>query len=129
MTGTVNGVQKIIGRVIYYMPDRWTKVVSNYGGGNLQNDIKIPGRQFNTMDAYVRTNYRDMEHSKTASGALDDSFGVSLRQNDDGAFNVSITDDDRPLYYEAGCSLTARRCCPIYALSRTERDRDSGTRS
>ena len=100
MTGTVNGVQKIIGRVIYYMPDRWTKVVSNYGGGNLQNDIKIPGRQFNTMDAYVRTNYRDMEHSKTASGALDDSFGVSLRQNDDGAFNVSITDDDRPLYYE-----------------------------
>lgn len=100
MTGTVNGVQKIIGRVIYYMPDRWTKVVSNYGGGNLQNDIKIPGRQFNTMDAYVRTNYRDMEHSKTASGALDDSFDVSLRQNDDGAFNVSITDDDRPLYYE-----------------------------
>lgn len=100
MTGTVNGVQKIIGRVIYYMPDRWTKVVSNYGGGNLQNDIKIPGRQFNTMDAYVRTNYRGMEHSKTASGALDDSFGVSLRQNDDGAFNVSITDDDRPLYYE-----------------------------
>lgn len=100
MTGTVNGVQKIIGRVIYYMPDRWTKVVSNYGGGNLQNDIKIPGRQFNTMDEYVRTNYRGMEHSKTASGALDDSFGVSLRQNDDGAFNVSITDDDRPLYYE-----------------------------
>lgn len=100
MTGTVNGVQKIIGRVIYYMPDRWTKVVSNYGGGNLQNDIKIPGRQFNAMDTYVRTNYRDMEHSKTVSGALDDSFDVSLRQNDDGAFNVSITDDDRPLYYE-----------------------------
>lgn len=100
MTGTVNGVQKIIGRVIYYMPDRWTKVVSNYGGGNLQNDIKIPGRQFNAMDTYVRTNYRDMEHSKTASGALDDSFDISLRQNDDGAFNVSITDDDRPLYYE-----------------------------
>lgn len=100
MTGTVNGVQKIIGRVIYYMPDRWTKVVSNYGGGNLQNDIKIPGRQFNTMDEYVRTNYRGMEHSKTASGALDDSFVISLRQNDDGAFNVSITDDDRPLYYE-----------------------------
>lgn len=100
MTGTVNGVQKIIGRVIYYMPDRWTGIVSNYGGGNLQNDIKIPGRQFNAMDTYVRTNYRDMEHSKTASGALDDSFGVSLRQNDDGAFNVSITDDDRPLYYE-----------------------------
>ncbi len=100
MTGTVNGVQKIIGRVIYYMPDRWTKVVSNYGGGNLQNDIKIPGRQFNTMDEYVRTNYRGMEHSKTASGALDDSFDISLRQNDDGAFNVSITDDDRPLYYE-----------------------------
>jgi len=100
MTGTVNGVQKIIGRVIYYMPDRWTKVVSNYGGGNLQNDIKIPGRQFNTMDEYVRTNYRGMEHSKTASGALDDSFDISLRQNDDGAFNVSITDDDRSLYYE-----------------------------
>lgn len=100
MTGTVNGVQKIIGRVIYYMPDSWTGIVSNYGGGNLQNDIKIPGRQFNTMDEYVRTNYRDMEHSKTASGALDDSFDVSLRQNDDGAFNVSITDDDRPLYYE-----------------------------
>ena len=100
MTGTVNGVQKIIGRVIYYMPDRWTKVVSNYGGANFQNDIKIPGRQFNAMDTYVRTNYRDMEHSKTASGALDDSFGVSLQQNDDGAFNVSITDDDRPLYYE-----------------------------
>ena len=100
MTGTVNGVQKIIGRVIYYMPDNWTGIVSNYGGGNLQNDIKIPGRQFNTMDEYVCTNYRDMEHSKTASGALDDSFGVSLRQNDDGAFNVSITDDDRPLYYE-----------------------------
>ena len=100
MTGTVNGVQKIIGRVIYYMPDSWTKVVSNYGGTNFQNDIKIPGRQFNAMDTYVRTNYRDMEHSKTASGALDDSFGVSLRQNDDGAFNVSITDDDRPLYYE-----------------------------
>ena len=100
MTGTVNGVQKIIGRVIYYMPDRWTGIVSNYGGGNLQNDIKIPGRQFNTMDEYVRTNYRDMEHSKTASGARDDSFDVSLGQNDDGAFNVSITDDDRPLYYE-----------------------------
>lgn len=100
MTGTVNGVQKIIGRVIYYMPDRWTGIVSNYGGGNLQNDIKIPGRQFNTMDEYVRTNYRGMEHSKTASGALDDSFDISLRQNDDGAFNVSITDDDRPLYYE-----------------------------
>lgn len=100
MTGTVNGVQKIIGRVIYYMPDSWTKVASNYGGVNFQNDIKIPGRQFNTMDTYVRTGYRDMEHSRTASGALDDSFAVSLRQNADGDFNVSITDDDRPLYYE-----------------------------
>lgn len=106
--GIIRTSGEITGRVLFVMPDSPTyRTISQTTGNNqswLRPNIYRVNGLFNQngklFDEYVRTNYRDMEHSKTASGALDDSFDVSLRQNDDGAFNVSITDDDRPLYYE-----------------------------
>ena len=106
MTETASG--RIVGRVIYDMPYSYEPYVFNHGGAKLQQAIKTRNGGASGMDAYARTSYRDFEHSRTASGALDDSFGVSLRQNSGGDFEVSITDDDRPLYYEGRVSVDGR---------------------
>ena len=106
MTETASG--KIVGRVIYDMPYSYEPYVFNHGGSTLQQAIKTRNGGASGMDAYARTAYRDFEHSRTASGALDGSFGVSLRQNSEGDFEVSITDDDRPLYYEGRVSVDGK---------------------
>lgn len=106
MTETSSG--KIVGRVIYDMPYSYEPYVFNHGGAKLQQAIKTRNGGASGMDAYARTAYRDLEHGRTAYGALDGSFGVSLRQNSGGDFEVSITDDDRPLYYEGRVSVDGR---------------------
>lgn len=106
MTETASG--RIVGRVIYDMPYSYEPYVFDHGGATLQQAIKTRNGGASGMDAYARTSYRDFEHSRTASGALDGSFGVSLRQNSEGGFEVSITDDDRPLYYEGRVSVDGR---------------------
>ena len=106
MTETASG--KIVGRVIYDMPYSYEPYVFNHGGERLQQAIKTRNGGASGMDAFVRTSYRDFEHSRTASGALDDTFSVSLRQNSGGDFEVSITDDDRPLYYEGRVSVDGK---------------------
>ena len=106
MTETSSG--KIVGRVIYDMPYSYEPYVFDHGGATLQQAIKTRNGGASGMDAFVRTSYRDFEHGRTASGALDGSFGVSLRQNSEGGFEVSITDDDRPLYYEGRVSVDGK---------------------
>ena len=106
MIETASG--KIVGRVLYDMPYSYEPYVFNHGGSRLQQAIKTRNGGASGMDAYARTAYRDFEHGRTASGALDGSFGVSLRQNSEGGFEVSITDDDRPLYYEGRVSVDGR---------------------
>lgn len=106
MTETSSG--KIVGRVIYDMPYSYEPYVFNHGGSTLQQSIKTRNGGASGMDAYARTAYRDFEHGRTDSGALDGSFDVSLRQNSEGGFEVSITDDDRPLYYEGRVSVDGR---------------------
>ena len=106
MTETASG--RIVGRVIYDMPYSYEPYVFDHGGSRLQQAIKTRNGGASGMDAYARTAYRDFEHGRTASGALDGSFGVSLRQNSGGDFEVSITDDDRPLYYEGRVSVDGR---------------------
>lgn len=106
MTETASG--KIVGRVIYDMPYSYEPYVFNHGGSTLQQAIKTRNGGASGMDAYARTAYRDFEHGRTDGGALDGSFGVSLRQNSEGGFEVSITDDDRPLYYEGRVSVDGR---------------------
>lgn len=106
MTETSSG--KIVGRVIYDMPYSYEPYVFNHGGAKLQQAVKTRNGGASGMDAYARTAYRDFEHGRTDGGALDDSFGVSLRQNSEGGFEVSITDDDRPLYYEGRVSVDGR---------------------
>ena len=106
MTETSSG--KIVGRVIYDMPYSYEPYVFNHGGSTLQQAIKTRNGGASGMDAYARTAYRDFEHGKTDTGALDSSFGVSLRQNSGGDFEVSITDDDRPLYYEGRVSVDGK---------------------
>lgn len=106
MTETSSG--KIVGRVIYDMPYSYEPYVFNHGGAKLQQAIKTRNGGASGMDAYARTAYRDFEHGRTDGGALDGSFGVSLRQNSGGDFEVSITDDDRPLYYEGRVSVDGR---------------------
>lgn len=103
MTETASG--RIVGRVIYDMPYSYEPYVFNHGGAKLQQAVKTRNGGASGMDAYARTAYREFEHGKTDTGALDDSFGVSLRQNSEGGFEVSITDDDRPLYYEGRVSV------------------------
>ena len=103
MTETSSG--KIVGRVIYDMPYSYEPYVFNHGGSRLQQAIKTRNGGASGMDAYARTAYREFEHGRTDTGALDGSFGVSLRQNSEGGFEVSITDDDRPLYYEGRVSV------------------------
>lgn len=106
MTETSSG--KIVGRVIYDMPYSYEPYVFNHGGPKLQQAIKTRNGGASGMDAYARTAYRDFEHGRTDGGALDGSFDVSLRQNSEGGFEVSITDDDRPLYYEGRVSVDGR---------------------
>lgn len=106
MTETSSG--KIVGRVIYDMPYSYEPYVFNHGGPKLQQAIKTRNGGASGMDAYARTAYREFEHGRTDGGALDGSFGVSLRQNSEGGFEVSITDDDRPLYYEGRVSVDGR---------------------
>lgn len=106
MTETSSG--KIVGRVIYDMPYSYEPYVFNHGGSKLQQAVKTRNGGASGMDAYARTAYRDFEHGRTDGGALDGSFGVSLRQNSEGGFEVSITDDDRPLYYEGRVSVDGR---------------------
>lgn len=105
MTETSSG--KIVGRVIYDMPYSYEPYVFNHGGSKLQQAVKTRNGGASGMDAYARTAYRDFEHGRT-DGALDGSFDVSLRQNSEGGFEVSITDDDRPLYYEGRVSVDGR---------------------
>lgn len=105
MTETSSG--KIVGRVIYDMPYSYEPYVFNHGGAKLQQAVKTRNGGASGMDAYARTAYRDFEHGRT-DGALDGSFDVSLRQNSEGGFEVSITDDDRPLYYEGRVSVDGR---------------------
>lgn len=105
MTETSSG--KIVGRVIYDMPYSYEPYVFNHGGSTLQQAIKTRNGGASGMDAYARTAYREFEHGRT-DGALDGSFDVSLRQNSEGGFEVSITDDDRPLYYEGRVSVDGR---------------------
>ena len=106
MTETASG--RIVGRVIYDMPYSYEPYVFNHGGSKLQQAIKTRNGGASGMDAFARTAYRDLEHGRTPGGALDGSFGVSLRQNSEGGFEVSITDDDRPLYYEGRVSVDGR---------------------
>lgn len=106
MTETSSG--KIVGRVIYDMPYSYEPYVFDHGGSRLQQAVKTRNGGASGMDAYARTAYRDFEHGRTPGGALDGSFGVSLRQNSGGDFEVSITDDDRPLYYEGRVSVDGR---------------------
>ena len=106
MTETSSG--KIVGRVIYDMPYSYEPYVFNHGGAKLQQAVKTRNGGASGMDAYARTAYREFEHGRTDGGALDGSFGVSLRQNSEGGFEVSITDDDRPLYYEGRVSVDGR---------------------
>ena len=103
MTETSSG--KIVGRVIYDMPYSYEPYVFDHGGATLQQAVKTRNGGASGMDAYARTAYREFEHGRTDTGALDGSFGVSLRQNSEGGFEVSITDDDRPLYYEGRVSV------------------------
>ena len=106
MTETSSG--RIVGRVLYDMPYSYEPYVFNHGGAKLQQAIKTRNGGASGMDAFARTAYRDFEHGRTDGGALDGSFGVSLRQNSGGDFEVSITDDDRPLYYEGRVSVDGR---------------------
>ena len=106
MTETSSG--KIVGRVIYDMPYSYEPYVFDHGGAVLQQAVKTRNGGASGMDAYARTAYREFEHGRTDTGALDSSFGVSLRQNSEGGFEVSITDDDRPLYYEGKVSVDGR---------------------
>ena len=106
MTETSSG--KIVGRVIYDMPYSYEPYVLGHGGAKLQQAVKTRNGGASGMDAYARTAYRDFEHGRTDGGALDGSFDVSLRQNSEGGFEVSITDDDRPLYYEGRVSVDGR---------------------
>lgn len=80
------------------------------------------------MDDYVREAYRTMEHGQN-SKKLDASFTVDLKQQTDGSFDVSIEDTDRPLYYEGTVLVDGKEVMSNLRLSRTKRDRDSGTRS
>ena len=106
MTETSSG--KIVGRVIYDMPYSYEPYVFDHGGSTLQQAVKTRNGGASGMDAFVRTAYRDLEHGRTPGGALDGSFDVSLRQNSEGGFEVSITDDDRPLYYEGRVSVDGK---------------------
>ena len=106
MTETSSG--KIVGRVIYDMPYSYEPYVLGHGGAKLQQAVKTRNGGASGMDAYARTAYRDFEHGRTDGGALDGSFDVSLRQNSEGGFEVSITDDDRPLYYEGRVSVDGK---------------------
>ncbi len=70
---------------------------------NFRKALRTANGALNDMDTYVRTYYREFEHDtiSTDSGKkLNNDFKVKLKQEQDGSFNVKITDDTRPLYYE-----------------------------
>lgn len=96
---TEKSTGKIVGRVIYDMPYSYEPYIFNHGAWKLQNAIKTKNGEASGMDNYVHEGYRDMEHNKSST-KLDNSFSLALSQKESGSFQVEITDDDRPLYYE-----------------------------
>ena len=90
---------KIVGRVIYDMPYSYEPYIFNHGASKLQNAIKDKNGKASDMDTYVHEGYRELEHDQT-DNKLNNSFSLALSQADSGSFDVEITDNDRPLYYE-----------------------------
>ncbi len=102
--GHYSGEKTLAGHVLFTLPD--TAVYNgitngSYTAASFQNALKEKNGAMNDMDEYVRTYYKEFEHGKTAEGdKLDRSFAVNLSQEENGSFDVAITDNDRPLYYE-----------------------------
>lgn len=103
---TENGQSKISGRVLFQMPqDYGYDTFKNWGASTLSNEVSSKTSRLNTLkggktlDDYVREGYRTMEYDQS-DNTLGKSFGLNVKQNADGSFDVEITDNDRPLYYE-----------------------------
>ena len=101
-----DGTEKITGRILFEMPPDYSyDQVRTWNANNLMPAISQKTGRLNNlsggkiMDDYVREAYRTMEHDQT-NKKLDNSFTVSMTQSEDGGFDVSILDNDRPLYYE-----------------------------
>ncbi len=96
--------QQVYGHTLFTMPDTsaYNAIVNGgYSNTGFQNALKEKNGAMSDMDNYVRTYYKEFEHGKTADGdKLDRSFAVNLSQEENGSFDVAITDNDRPLYYE-----------------------------
>ena len=112
-----DGSEITSGHVLFELPQtkdayrRFAALYQNDQNG-FYNALRTQNGAMSDMDDYVQSYYREFEHDKTALSGdtetengkyqykLDTSFTVKLDQDEDGSFDVAITDTDRPLYYE-----------------------------
>ena len=112
-----DGSEITSGHVLFELPQtkdayrRFAALYQNDQNG-FYNAIRTQNGAMSDMDDYVQSYYREFEHDKTVLSGdtetengkyqykLDTSFTVKLDQDEDGSFDVAITDTDRPLYYE-----------------------------
>lgn len=98
-----NGKDTITGHVLFQIDK--TGAYQNFLGTYQSNAnafrsaLYTKNGALSDMDNYVRTYYREFEH-KASNGELGTMDSVKLTQNQDGSFDVEITDNNRPLYYE-----------------------------
>lgn len=87
------------GHILFRLPSTYKSIADNTGRDILA-DINNIGGKYSGIDQYARTYYKEFEHPKVNQDQLDTPEMVNLTQNSDGAFQVSIQDTNRPLYYE-----------------------------
>lgn len=92
----INGTVTRGGHILFSLPSKYKNL-----SGTISGLLTDKNGQYADIDTYVRNYYREFEHDTVNDGAkLSNDFYMRLTQKSDGSFQVSITDDNRPLYYE-----------------------------
>lgn len=113
------------GHILFRLPSTYQSIADNTGHSILEDINNIDGK-YSGIDQYARTYYKEFEHQKVSQDQLDTPEMVNLTQNSDGAFQVSIQDTNRPLYYEGEVYVEGQREPVLTNLRFVPRQKNQG---
>ena len=112
------------GHILFRLPSTYQSIADNTGR-NILADINNINGKYSGIDQYARTYYKEFEQ-KVSQDQLDTPEKVSLKQKSDGAFQVSIQDKNRPLYYEGEVYVKGQREPVLTNLRFVPRQKNQG---
>ena len=113
------------GHILFRLPSTYQSIANNTGR-NILADINNIDGMYSGIDQYARIYYKEFEHQKVSQDQLNTPEEVSLTQNSDGAFQVSIQDTNRPLYYEGEVYVEGQREPVLTNLRFVPRQKNQG---